>query len=254
MPLEKRQALIANAMCEAEALQRNPGTGRSVPVEAMPRAALQMARMLPRMVPTSNAQTGVHDDRTALSSAKTMAARSGAQQSAHDSAEASTSGRGFPRDPPQGPPGWRSTSSLKNLVGMDGLSTEGPTINPPAQGTLLGNKVGEVASREEISQLQIGFTSQRYSGIRLMTPVAATARSAPLSEADLADVLVDSWQPCSLSESDAVSRAATRSASDSSGKDVGGAMVDGDGAGMQALVGEEEEFSVGSGESLCKPN
>ena len=250
MSLVKRRALVSDAIREAEALQGTPGTSAGpLMTNGTHPAAQPPPRMLPRMVPASQgAHMSRQDTNAAPATNEAAETRSRAHGSMHETAEASPSGRGVPQ---RVPPRWRGASSLRNLVGREDSSTDSTTsAGKSASSKALVENVSMAVGGTGGSQRPVGFTSERYSGIRLMT---SKGTAAPLSDADLAGVLADSWQPQSFEALPAAAAPAdvnqTPSHNPSARNDAGveGAAEDGDGVGMQALVGEDEEFSVGAG-------
>ncbi len=178
--------------------------------------------------------------------------RSGAQQSAHAAAEASTSQGGAPASPSRRTPRVRGTSNLKNLVSGNGTSS-GTTpggLHAPTEASAaarLGGDLGTATgSGGQSGQGPVSFTSQRYSGIGFMTPDGDTS-TARLSQADLSAALADSWQPGSPATLPAQPMSAAEDGDSALISSVENATEDK--VMMHALVGEDEEFSIGTGQS-----
>ncbi|BDA42985.1 hypothetical protein COCOBI_03-8780 [Coccomyxa sp. Obi] len=183
-------------------------------------------------------------------------ARSGAQQSAHGAAEASTSQRGAPASPSRRSPRVRGASNLKNLVSGNGTNSGAAphslyaSTEASASGGLGGNMGAGTGLGGESGQGPVSLTSQRYSGIRFMTPGSDTT-AARLSEADLPAALADSWQPGSPAAFPPQPMSAARDGNSllqlNADRELSiSEKLAENGSMMHALVGEDEEFSVGS--------
>ncbi len=180
-------------------------------------------------------------------------ARSAGQPSAHGAADASTSQQG-PASPSQQSPRVRGASNLKNLVSGNGANSGAdPDLHAPTKASALerlGGRMGAgTASDGQSSHGLVSFTSQRYSSIRFMTPNGDTS-VAPLIEAHLSAALADSWRPGSpatfppqlmMAARDGLQPAVHIDMSTAKNAAENGDM-------MHALVGEDEEFSVGTGQ------
>ena len=201
-------------------------------------------------------------DAAAARSAKQVAAtakssgskegRSGAQQSAHGAAEASTSQGGAPASPSRQSPRVRGASNLKNLVSGNGTNsgTTSGGLHAPTEASAVARPGGDLragtGSGGQSRQGPVSLTSQRYSGIGFMTPDGDTS-AARLREADLSAALADSWQPGSPATLPAQPMSAAKDRDNALISSVENATEDKD--MMHALVGEDEEFSTGTGQS-----
>lgn len=249
LPIADRHALVAQTIHEVEAMQ---GTSHA---QQPPR------RALPRLGPSyvavnaASAQPTISSDPAALRMGGRDSIRAGAQQSAH----ASTSGQGsWEAFPPRLPRRSSRVSGLMDLVGVSS-GIDSAHIVSEAQGYGLSNasqqQINNEGSGNEAAGTvgsnvhPISFTSKRFSNIRLMSAYP-DASSVPLTGADLRAAQADSWQQ----NPEAVP---SRSAAPLNGlsptaehivkpNSLGPAGV-GESELVSAMVGEDEEFSVGSG-------
>ncbi|CAL8467373.1 g6910 [Coccomyxa elongata] len=238
---------ISASLAEANAQQHTSAESNGA-------AAARSGAQQPVLTRSSDAATARSDKQVpaTVNASSDEQARSAAQQSTHGAAETSTSQRGAAASPSQQSPRVRGASNLEDLVSGDSTNSGAdPDLHAPTKASALerlGGRMGAgTASGGQSGQGSVSSTSQLYSGIRFMTPNGDTS-AAPLSDADLSATLADSWQPGSPAAfppqlmpavRDGLQPAVDEDVSTDNNAAENGNM-------MHALVGEDEEFSVGT--------